>query len=125
MTVEEFDRLQEPEELRYELDEGELIETTKPKYNPHNRIVRTIDRALLAYLDKNPIGEVLSSDNLFVLGPTTKRIPDLSFLTTARVHQIGDGDIQGTTAPSSETRTGAPVVHRPCTLQAACAGENP
>ena len=95
MTVEEFDRLQEPEELRYELDEGELIEMTKPKYNPHNRIVMAFTRALLAYLDTNPIGEVLTSDNLFVLGPTTKRIPDLSFLTTARVHQIGDGDIQG------------------------------
>lgn len=95
LTVEEFDRLQEPAELRYELDEGELIEMTKPKYNPHNRIVRAIDRALLAYLDRNPVGEVLTADNLFVLGPATKRIPDLSFLTTERVNQIGDGDIQG------------------------------
>ena len=95
MTVEEFDRLQEPEELRYELDEGELIEMTRQRYNPHNRIVMAIDRALLKYLDKNPIGEVLSADNLFVLGPTTKRIPDLSFLTTARVNEIGDGEIQG------------------------------
>ncbi len=96
ISVAEFDRLEQPDELRYELDEGELIEMTKPRYEPHNRIVRTIDRALLAYLATNPIGEVLTSDNLFVLGPTTKRIPDLSFLTAERVKRIEpDKDIEG------------------------------
>jgi Uma2 family endonuclease len=55
-----------------------------------------ITRALLAYLDKNPIGEVLTSDNLFVLGPITKRIPDLSFITMKRLRQIKpDTDIEG------------------------------
>jgi len=96
LTVEEFDRLQEPEELRYELDEGELIEMTKPRYNPHNRIVMVFTRALLKYLELHPIGEVLSSDNLFVLGPAIKRIPDLAYMSTARMHQIlPDQDIQG------------------------------
>lgn len=96
ISAAEFDRLEPPDELRYELDEGELIEMVRPRYDPHNRIVRAIDRALLAYLDKNPIGEVLTSDNLFVLGPNTKRIPDLSFLTTERVRQIQpDTDIEG------------------------------
>jgi len=96
ISTAEFDRLEPPDELRYELDEGELIEVVKPRYNPHNRIVRAIDRALIAYLDKNPLGEVLSSDNLFVLGPNTKRIPDLSFMTAERVRQIRpDADIEG------------------------------
>ena len=68
----------------------------KPRYQPHNRIVMKITGALLAYLGKNPIGEVLTSDNLFVLGPNTKRIPDLSFMTTERVRQIQpDKDIEG------------------------------
>jgi Uma2 family endonuclease len=96
ISIAEFDRLEPPDELRYELDEGELLEMVKPRYEPHNRIVMKITRALLAYLDKNPIGEVLTSDNLFVLGPNTKRIPDLSFMTTERVRQIQpDTDIQG------------------------------
>jgi Uma2 family endonuclease len=96
ISIAEFDRLEPPDELRYELDEGELIEMVKPRYQPHNRIVMKITRALLAYLDKNPIGEVLTSDNLFVLGPNTKRIPDLSFMTMKRLRQIKpDTDIEG------------------------------
>jgi hypothetical protein len=31
MSVEEFDRLVEPDELSYELDEGELVVITKPR----------------------------------------------------------------------------------------------
>ena len=96
ISVAEFDRLAEPDELRYELDEGELIEMPKPRYEPHNRIVRNFDRPLLSYLTTNPIGEILTSDNLFVLGPATKRAPDLSFLVMDRMRQIEAGkDIQG------------------------------
>jgi Uma2 family endonuclease len=95
-TVEEFDRLEEPDELRYELDEGALIEMTKPRYDPHNRIVRNISRALDKYLDAHPIGDLLSADNLFVLGPATKRAPDLSFMRTERMKAIQPGkDIEG------------------------------
>jgi len=96
ISVADFDRLIEPDELRYELDEGELIEIVRPRYDPYNKIVRIIDRALLAYIDKNPIGEVLSTDNLFILGPTTKRAPDLAFLTNESMKRIRPGqDIEG------------------------------
>ncbi len=96
ISVQEFDRLMEPDELRYELDHGELIEMTRPRYEPHNRIVMTIARALLGYLARNPIGDVLMSDNLFVLGSNTKRAPDLSFMTRERLSRIEAGkDIQG------------------------------
>ncbi|HLM98923.1 MAG TPA: hypothetical protein VK335_06555 [Bryobacteraceae bacterium] len=37
MSVEEFDRLEEPDELSYELDEGELVVMTKPR-PLHNRV---------------------------------------------------------------------------------------
>ena len=95
ISVSEFDRLVEPDDLRYELDEGELIEMTKPRYT-HNRIVMRLTRLMLDYLVVNPIGELLNSDNLYVLGPTTKRAPDLSFLTNERVLQIEPGkDIAG------------------------------
>jgi Uma2 family endonuclease len=96
ISVADFDRLVEPDELRYELDEGELIEMVRPRYDPHNRIVMALTHALLAYVDRNPIGEVLSTDNLFVLGPTTKRAPDLAFLTNERMQRIQSGqDIEG------------------------------
>ncbi len=96
MSVEEFDRLTEPDELRYELDEGELISMTRPRYEPHNRIVMAITRALLEYLARNPVGEVLASDNLFILGGNTKRAPDLSFIGIDRLRRIAPGrDIEG------------------------------
>jgi Uma2 family endonuclease len=96
IPVEEFDRLTEPDELRYELDEGELIAMTRPRYEPHNRIVMAITRALLEYVTRNPIGEVLASDNLFVLGENTKRAPDLSFIGAERLSRIEPGrDIEG------------------------------
>lgn len=96
ISVEEFDRLTEPDGLRYELDNGELIEMTKPRYDPHNRIVMKLLRALDRYLADHPVGEILSSDNLFMLGPATKRSPDLSFMSNARMSKIEPGeDIHG------------------------------
>ncbi len=95
-SVAQFDCLNEPDELRYELDEGELITTPRPRYEPHNRIVMAITRALLEYLARNPIGEVLGSDNLFVLGDNIKRAPDLSFISHERLQRIEPGrDIEG------------------------------
>lgn len=78
MSVAEFDRLEE-EEFRYELDEGELITLTRPGV-AHGRIERRLIVALHAYLDVHPIGEVFGPDVLYVLGPTTKRAPDVSVL---------------------------------------------
>src|SRR5262245_26205728 len=91
----EFDRLAEPDDLRYELDEGELIEMTRPRAG-HNRVVMKLTQVFLQYLQANPVGEVFSSDNLFILGPVTKRAPDLSFLTATRAAKIDPAkDIPG------------------------------
>lgn len=96
ISVQEFDRLMEPDELRYERDKGELIEIRRPRYEPHNRIVMTIARALLEYVARHPIGDVLMSDNLFIMGPNTKRAPDLSFMNRDRMGRIEAGkDIEG------------------------------
>ncbi len=95
ISVAEFDRLVEPDDLRYELDKGELIEMTRPRVG-HNRVVMRLTRVLLQYLQKNPVGELFSSDNLFVLGPATKRAPDLSFMLAGRASTIDPAkDIQG------------------------------
>src|SRR5579863_2596060 len=95
MSVEEFDRLEEPDELSYELDEGELVVMTKPR-PLHNRIVLALTYELQAYLKTHPVGEVFNPDNLFVLAPNTKRAPDVSFLRTERTKQIDENaDIPG------------------------------
>ncbi len=44
ISVAEFDRLIEPDDLRYELDEGELIEMTRPRVG-HNRVVMKMTQA--------------------------------------------------------------------------------
>jgi Uma2 family endonuclease len=90
ISVEEFDNLTE-EEFRYELDEGELITLTRPGV-VHGRIERRLLVAIQKYLDTHPIGEVFGADVLYVLGPSTKRAPDVSVVLRAI---IPDQEIQG------------------------------
>jgi Uma2 family endonuclease len=95
MSVDDFDRLEEPDELSYELDEGQLVVMTKPR-PLHNRIVLNLEFELKAYLKTHSVGEVFNSGNLFVLGPNTKRAPDVSFLRAERASQIDpNADIPG------------------------------
>ncbi len=105
ISVEEFDRLEE-EEFRYELDEGELITLTRPRVR-HARIEGNLYFALRAYLEQNPIGEVLGADILYVLGPATKRAPDVSvvFRTVDPDQEIqGAPDIAAEVLSPSNTR---------------------
>jgi len=81
ISVEVFDNLIE-EEFRYELDEGELITLTRPGV-VHGRIERRLLVAVQRYLDTHPIGEVFGPDILYVLGPATKRAPDVSVVLRA------------------------------------------
>jgi Uma2 family endonuclease len=95
MSVEDFDRLEEPDELSYELDEGELVVTPRPRLF-HNRIVAHLGYELSTYVDTHPVGEVFNSQNLYVLGPNTKRAPDVSFLRAERASRIDpNADIPG------------------------------
>ena len=80
----EFDELVEPDELRYELDEGELIVMTRPQ-TFHNHIAGNFFMSLKLYLRNRPIGTVFNSDQLYQLGPSTKRAPDVSVVLKPRV----------------------------------------
>jgi Uma2 family endonuclease len=44
----------------------------------HGRVERRLLVAIQKYLDTHPIGEVFGPDLLYVLGPATKRAPDVS-----------------------------------------------
>src|SRR5882724_11203981 len=94
MTVAEFDQL-DHEEFRHELDEGELITMTRPR-PLHNRVILKLTVEVALYLRTNPIGELLVSENMFVLGPDTRLAPDLSFLRAERAVRIDPtADIEG------------------------------
>src|SRR5690348_11210480 len=96
MSVEEFDRLEEPDELSYELDQGELVVMTKPR-PLHNRIVARLFRALDRYLEKHPVGEEVMPEVLYILGPNTKLAPAVSFLRAERARKVDpSSDIPGT-----------------------------
>jgi Uma2 family endonuclease len=79
LTAQEFDNYPFEEDKRYELDEGELIEMTRPAYK-HNRIVQNLEVDLVVYFRKTRTGEVLNPENLFAISPETRRAPDLSVI---------------------------------------------
>jgi Uma2 family endonuclease len=79
LTAEEFDNYPFEEDKRYELDEGELIEMTRPAYK-HNRVLKKLLIEIELYLRKNPIGEALISENLYALSASTRRAPDVAVI---------------------------------------------
>src|SRR5438094_61201 len=61
---------------RYELVDGELLVTPSPNY-PHQRAVYLLIVALHSYLERNPVGRVLTSPFDVELEPETVTQPDL------------------------------------------------
>ena len=87
MTAEEFDNYPFEEDKRYELDEGELIEMTRPAYR-HNRVLMKLLYALEGYFRENPIGEGLLSENLYALSSLTRRAPDAAVILGDRRKEL-------------------------------------
>ena len=92
LTAEQFDNYPFEEDKRYELDEGELIETTRPAYK-HNRVLRLLMFELEIYFRKNPIGEPLISENLYALSPITRRSPDVAVILGDRRAELQDAKV--------------------------------
>jgi Uma2 family endonuclease len=87
LSAEEFDHYPFEEDKRYELDEGELIETTRPAYR-HNRVLVRLTARLFVFFETYPIGEVSNSENLFALSPSTRRAPDAAIILGDRRNQL-------------------------------------
>ena len=92
LTAEEFDNFPFAEDKRYELDEGELIEMTRPAYK-HNRVLMNLLMALGAYLRTNPVGEVLLSENLYALSADTRRAPDAAVILGDRSAELENAKV--------------------------------
>lgn len=92
LTAEEFDNYPFEEDKRYELDEGELIEMTRPAYK-HNRVLMKLTMAVGNYLAAHPIGEALLSENLYALAPSTRRSPDLAIILGDRQRELENAKV--------------------------------
>ena len=92
LSAEEFDNYPFEEDKRYELDEGELIEMTRPAYL-HNRVLMKLLLALGKYFEGNLTGEVLLSENLYALSPTTRRSPDAAIILGDRRKELAGAKV--------------------------------
>jgi Uma2 family endonuclease len=92
LTAEQFDNYPFEEDKRYELDEGELIEITRPAYR-HNRVLIRLTAKLFSFLESNRIGEVLNSENLYALSPLTRRSPDVAVILGDRRAELQDAKV--------------------------------
>jgi Uma2 family endonuclease len=92
LTAEQFDNYPFEEDKRYELDEGELIEMTRPAYR-HNRVLAKLFGELYKFFETHPIGEALNSENLYALSPNTRRAPDLAIILGDRQEELKDAKV--------------------------------
>src|SRR5258706_3360567 len=92
LSAEEFDNYPFEEDKRYELDEGELIEMTRPAYK-HNRVLMKLLFAMESYCRRNSEAETLLSENLYALAPLTRRSPDAAIILGVRRKQLEEAKV--------------------------------
>ena len=92
LTAEEFDNYPFEEDKRYELDEGEMIEMSRPAYR-HNRVLIRLTARLFTYCENSGIGEVLLSENLYALSFNTRRAPDAAVILGDRSAELANAKV--------------------------------
>ncbi|MGH9453367.1 MAG: Uma2 family endonuclease [Terriglobia bacterium] len=86
LTIEQYAALQEPEGMRYELSEGELMVIPSANYY-HNRIRDEFNARLWAFVKGRALGIVTSETDMQLLGETVRR-PDVAFISAGRLQGI-------------------------------------
>ena len=87
VTLEEYAAL--PKHPRYELVKGVLIELMTAS-REHERTAARVTRHVDRHVDLNNLGEVYTGNRGYVTGPdspATSRMPDVSFVSTARLNR--------------------------------------
>jgi Uma2 family endonuclease len=92
LTAEEFDNYPFEEDKRYELDEGELIEMTRPAFE-HNRVLATLILRVGNFLERTGLGHLMISENLYALAPSTRRAPDLAVILGNRRKELAGSTV--------------------------------
>jgi Uma2 family endonuclease len=86
VTCEEYAALQEPQGMRYELSEGELIVTASASFF-HNEIRDYFNARLRAFVEGRRLGRVTSETDIKLVGETVRR-PDLAFIRAGRLRGV-------------------------------------
>ena len=86
VTCEDYAALQEPEGMRYELSEGELIVTPSASFF-HNEIRDYLNARLRAFVESRRLGRVTSETDVKLVGETLRR-PDVAFIRAGRLRGI-------------------------------------
>jgi Uma2 family endonuclease len=86
MTAEQYAALDEPEGVRYELSEGELVVSPSAMLF-HNRICNRINVPFSIFVHQNKLGDVVMETD-FQLSEDTVRRPDIAFISAEKLAQI-------------------------------------
>jgi len=101
LTIEQFDQVPMKEETLYELKDGEVVIMTEPMPR-HNWVRDNIARLMGNFVEERKLGRVFLETG-YQLSPETVRIPDFSFVSADRMHEIDlDKRIQGAPALAIE-----------------------
>lgn len=89
LTIEDLEALPD-DGNRYELFEGELFVSRAPSIS-HQRVLGNIFAAIRAYLDQNPIGEIVVTPGV-IFNEFNSAIPDAVFFSNKRGDEIISGE---------------------------------
>jgi Uma2 family endonuclease len=83
-----------PDRNRYEIVDGELFVTPAPR-TLHQRIVGNIFAALHQYVRRHRLGEAFVAPVDVVFATGTVLEPDVLFVSSSRLHYIGEDNLSG------------------------------
>jgi Uma2 family endonuclease len=83
-----------PDRNRYEIVDGELFVTPAPR-TLHQRIVGNVFAALHQHVRQHRLGEVFVAPYDVVFATSTVLEPDVLFVSSARLHHIGEDNLSG------------------------------
>jgi Uma2 family endonuclease len=88
------DYLLTPDDVRYELINGELIMAPAPVPR-HQRVGMRFSNRMGPFIDENALGELFAAPIDVYLSDTNLVQPDILFISAARAHIITETNIQG------------------------------
>ena len=86
LTIEQYNALDEPVGVRYELDRGELIVTPSPALS-HNIVGGGFYRRLSVWGEEHNLGQVVYEVDVKLAEDTVRR-PDIMFISRERLKDI-------------------------------------
>lgn len=104
------DYLKTPDDVRYELIEGELVVMEPAPTTSHQRVLVDLAVLLVPFVKGHGLGEVLIAPTDVYLSDTNVLQPDLLFVSAARASIITERDVHG--APDLVVEIASPSTRR-------------